>query len=155
MPLSCCAKMFLNYFYLIACSRHFVNNTSVLNFNLKKKKRRWNSTSTIIFILSADFILMDEEFEKKKGFPNKNIFLIFYHGQKQSPGGVCKKGVLWEISQNSQVSTFGVPLLINHEASGLQRFSIIGVFCEIFEIFKNTIFKEDNRWSLYLLSLNL
>lgn len=78
---------------------------------------------------------MDEEFEKKKGFPNKNICLTFYHGQKQSPGGVCKKGVLCEISQNSHLSTFGVPLVINHEASGLQRFSIIGVFLKNFRNF--------------------
>ena len=35
--LSCCTKMFLNYFYLIACSRRVVNNKSVLVFSVTKE----------------------------------------------------------------------------------------------------------------------
>ena len=58
--------MFLNYFYLIACSRRIANNTSVLVFNLMKENRNWNSV--MVFTLPADFILANKEFEKKAPF---------------------------------------------------------------------------------------
>ena len=57
----CCTKMILNDLYLTVGSRCIANNTSVLVFNLTKE----NSTSTLIFPSSADFILAEEEFEKR------------------------------------------------------------------------------------------